>query len=156
MANLVSIANVHGGSMYPLLNSGDKVFLYDEVPIVGDIITFRDRDNYLTHRIIKVKPVIVTKGDNVPFYDERPVSPDQIIGVVQKILKTNNRLIELKTLNLNKRMLKYGLFEMYVANLLNAISGKTLNNKVKAALQPLYYGLVVRSIKNINNGYHIE
>jgi signal peptidase len=77
---------VLSGSMEPKFYPGDLVIsLHKNRANIkeGDIITFRDDDEIVTHRIIdKTQEGYITKGDNNNAADSFAVSNDNIIGKV--------------------------------------------------------------------------
>ena len=77
---------VLSGSMEPEFYPGDLVIsLHKNRANIkeGDIITFRDNDEIVTHRIIdKTQEGYITKGDNNNAVDSFAVSNDNIIGKV--------------------------------------------------------------------------
>lgn len=77
---------VLSGSMEPKFYPGDLVIsLHKNRANIkeGDIITFRDDDEIVTHRIIdKTQEGYITKGDNNNTADSFVVSNDNIIGKV--------------------------------------------------------------------------
>jgi len=82
---------VMSGSMEPAISVDDMIFIkrkneYD----VGDIITYKQNENYVTHRIIEIDGNrIITKGDNNNVNDV-PIHADNILGTyVGKISKFN-------------------------------------------------------------------
>ena len=79
--------NITSGSMEPTIHIDDYVFVkLDKNNIKeGDIITFKNKDAIITHRIVKIeKNTITTKGDNNNDNDE-PIKRKQIIGKVVHI-----------------------------------------------------------------------
>lgn len=60
-----AIFNVATGSMMPTLNIGDYILVGKESDYdVGDIVTYKVSDSYITHRIVKKDGnSIITKGD---------------------------------------------------------------------------------------------
>jgi len=91
---LVAIS-VTGGSMFPVLFSGDKVLVkkssLDDLSL-GDIIVWLDHGNErVAHRIISVDksstpPMITTKGD-VHFDPDSPVEFNRVLGKVVAVLQ---------------------------------------------------------------------
>ena len=79
---------VASGSMADSINVDDIVIVrinadYD----VGDIITYKQDNDFITHRIIKKEnDYIVTKGDANNAADA-PVSNDQVVGKVVRTIK---------------------------------------------------------------------
>lgn len=80
---------VRSGSMNPELKIGDVIIVkkYNQYRI-GDIITFKEKDNYITHRIINViNNKYVTKGDFNNTEDLELVKNDNVIGKVIYVSK---------------------------------------------------------------------
>ncbi len=83
------------GSMEPLFKKGDVVLIQkisstQEVK-VGDIIQFRQGSVRITHRVIQIKEtngtkVYITKGDANNAPDADPVSPQQVVGRVVRVV----------------------------------------------------------------------
>lgn len=83
------------GSMQPKLQIGDIVIVknYQNYK-VGDIVTYRENDNIVTHRIVHINKdkeqndIYFTKGDNNNAEDNIMIQKNDIIGkVVKKIPK---------------------------------------------------------------------
>lgn len=82
---------VETGSMSPLFDEDDLVLVRntpdDASYNVGDVISFRSGNIYVTHRISEItadgdgNTAYITKGDANNAPDEDPVRPDQILGV---------------------------------------------------------------------------
>lgn len=97
---------VMSGSMETSIFTGDLIFtkvVDPETLEVGDIIAFREEDNYVTtHRIIEIKEVngekyFETKGDNNNTADENLVSYDAVEGIyVSRIAGLGNVLMFLQ------------------------------------------------------------
>lgn len=79
---------VLSGSMEPSFSAGDLVIIHKEKEYrPGDIITFRDEDSYVTHRITEAaEGGFITKGDANPTADRETVRTDQIEGKVILII----------------------------------------------------------------------
>jgi signal peptidase I len=85
---------ISGDSMYPFLQSGEKVKAQAVDPntvAIGDIIVYQKFEDHLTaHRVIEImnlserRTCFVTKGDNNPDKDDYIVHPHQIMGRVIK------------------------------------------------------------------------
>lgn len=76
---------VYSGSMEPEIQTGAVVFtkIGKISPETGDIITFRNGDTVITHRVIKKQnSTWITKGDANKTADPVPVEESQIIGRV--------------------------------------------------------------------------
>ncbi|MFN3396458.1 MAG: signal peptidase I [Thermodesulfovibrionales bacterium] len=100
---------VRGSSMFPVLSTGDSIVVSPPDDLKkGDIILYRDKGNLVCHRIVKVvkrsvpqanddgRVYYITRGDSL-FYDDAPVSVDDIIGKVS--------VIERKRMSLPRRLL---------------------------------------------------
>lgn len=81
-------------SMKPHINSGDVVLIKkvkEKNLKVGEVVSFKQDDGIITHRIIEVtkneqgKTEYVTKGDNNNVEDERKIRPEEILG--RKVLR---------------------------------------------------------------------
>lgn len=84
---------VYTGSMEPTIAAGAVVLIEPVDPstlVAGDVITYQvapDVDEYITHRIVEVRPdttppTFVTKGDNNPGDDVDPVPVGAVRGEV--------------------------------------------------------------------------
>ena len=82
-----SIFEVQTGSMEPEIFAGDWIVVkYDNNIELNDIVTFQYKGEFITHRVIEsYNGTYVTKGDANNAKDT-PISKDQIIGKVTKIL----------------------------------------------------------------------
>jgi len=87
------IFRVVTGSMEPEILIGDIILIKEQDDYkVNDIITFRYKDNYITHRIIKIDDnEIITKGDGNNKSDE-PITKDNVVGKVIFYFKGLNYL----------------------------------------------------------------
>lgn len=91
--NSLFILTVLSGSMSPTMEPGDVVIVskvnLGEIK-EGDIITFKEGNNYITHRVIEVKREndikFITKGDANKDPDQRTVNPEEVIGKVVFII----------------------------------------------------------------------
>ena len=87
---------VSGRSMRPLIEEGDVIHVEKCDPTalsIGDIITFKKNEVYLTHRVLWVRKrdngiILITKGDNEIDVDPF-VSPDDIVGKAVAIKRAN-------------------------------------------------------------------
>lgn len=83
------------GSMEPMIKPGDVILVkkiqnLEEINI-GDVIFFEKEKIYISHRVIDIKEdkkgkVFKTKGDNNSVEDSDLVSPDQLKGIVVKVV----------------------------------------------------------------------
>ena len=81
-----SVFNVATGSMEPTIKQNDVVLVKKQGKYnVDDIITFYDKKDFITHRIIYKKgDVVITKGDANNTSDVS-IKTDVIVGKVGKI-----------------------------------------------------------------------
>ena len=79
------MAAITSGSMWPVLNEGDLVFIKGvprEVLKVGDVIVFRNESGpgFTIHRIVELdEKTLTTKGD-ANFDNDAPVKYENVIG----------------------------------------------------------------------------
>ncbi len=80
------MAAITSGSMWPVLNEGDLVFiqggLAPEEIAPGDIIVWRGSDGrgFTIHRVARINgSQIITKGD-ANFNEDQPIEFDQVVG----------------------------------------------------------------------------
>ena len=83
IANKVEIYNVKTGSMEDKIHAGDYILIFKkESYAIGDVITFRTENGYVTHRITKIEgDYVTTKGDANNTEDET-ISSSSIVGKV--------------------------------------------------------------------------
>lgn len=75
------------GSMEPTLNVKDFIIVKESDKYsVGDIITYKEDNSYITHRIIKINgDTLITKGD-ANNSEDKIISKSEVIGKVVKII----------------------------------------------------------------------
>lgn len=82
--------------MEPNLEIGDIVIVKEikkEELKVGDIISFRQGQSVITHRINEIsEEKYITKGDNNNTTDDEPIEYEQIEGKVEKIVPVIGKL----------------------------------------------------------------
>jgi len=95
---------VVSGSMQPYIGTGDVVFVKKaETVNVNDVISYKQSDMIVTHRVIKIieengTRKYQTKGDNNTSVDASLVSPDEVEGtMIFKMGRIGQVLIFLKT-----------------------------------------------------------
>ena len=78
---------VQTGSMHGTIEAGDWIIIKGTKDVkVGDIVTYRSSNDYITHRIIEsYRGTYITKGDANNSADE-PIDQSQIVGKVVKKL----------------------------------------------------------------------
>lgn len=132
---------VTGNSMHPLIREGDPIQIEQCKPrdlSMGDIITFRNDDLTVTHRVLWITRKgndikLITKGDNEIIWDP-PVSAVHIVGKVVGIGRANRTLnLETPSWRFMNRLLGF-LFMLEMASILlyrfsvgrfNASNGKS-------------------------------
>ncbi len=81
-----------GNSMFPLLMNGDIVYfqkIHFKNININDIIIFKQKDRYITHRVIyKTYSYLITKGEN-NFKADPKVYKKDIIGKLEKVKRGN-------------------------------------------------------------------
>lgn len=113
---------VKGSSMFPVLRTGDSVIVTSPDNLrKGDIILFRKDENIVCHRIMKIINIgeqvfYITRGDSL-FYEDRPVSSEDIIGKVM--------VIERSKMTMPRRLLLF-LYPLLRPRILNAILVRSL------------------------------
>ena len=82
-----SLFEVQTGSMSGTIEPGDWIIIKDTKNVkIGDIITYRHSNDFITHRVIESHGgTYVTKGDVNNTHDE-PIDQSQIVGKVVKIM----------------------------------------------------------------------
>lgn len=83
-----SFFKVATGSMAPSINENDIILVKEKASYnVGDIITYKENDAYITHRVISIGvDYVITKGDANNTSDD-PINKDAILGLVIKDYK---------------------------------------------------------------------
>ena len=147
-----SVFEVQTGSMEPEISAGDWIIVkYDNTIRLNDIVTFEHNDEYITHRVIETyNQTFVTKGDANTAKDS-PITKDQIIGKVTKILP--NFGILRKTI-FNPIVLIFLIITCYIAGLTfkeptdkEIEVEKELLDKIKNKLQPIKEKVMPLEIK---------
>lgn len=79
----ITVFEIISGSMEPTINVKDLIIVSETDKIKeNDIITYRDNDDFITHRVINIEgDVITTKGDSNNSTDNK-IKKDEIIGKV--------------------------------------------------------------------------
>lgn len=101
---------IEGGSMRPLIKSGDVLGIKTEQHNIrqGSIILFRSSGRMIAHRVIKANNfIITTKGDASTFFDS-PVQINKFIGSAIFIERDGRRInIDTKMWKLIDRLVGY-------------------------------------------------
>lgn len=95
--NRVVIYNIKTGSMEDNIHVGDHILIIKQDNYkIGDIVTYKKDNGYITHRIIKIdKNEITTKGDANNIEDES-IDKKKIVGKVVYSGKILNIIIKYK------------------------------------------------------------
>lgn len=142
---------VMSGSMETSIYTGDLIFVKEVAPEtlkVGDIIAFREDDDYVTtHRIVGIKDVdgekcFETKGDNNNASDQNLVEFNNVEGIyVYRIKGLGNLLVFLqKPLGLAVVLLIIlivGLITFSISGRINARKTTTSNEELLKELEQL-------------------
>ena len=77
----VRLYKIGSGSMEPHLKVNDLIIIRESDDYkIGNIVTFKNDDEYITHRIVSINGnEIITKGDANNMNDE-PITRDKIVG----------------------------------------------------------------------------
>ena len=147
---------VSGRSMYPLIRKGDPIYVGQcnpRVLSIGDIITFKKNDIYITHRVLWITRKgsnigFMTKGDNEITVDT-PVSPRHIVGKVVAIQRGDQTLhLETPSWRFMNRLLGLLFLVETISILLYRFGASTfipLRTFVHATFEP---SLLYRRLKN--------
>lgn len=119
-----SIFEVATGSMKEEINVGDAVLvkINDDFD-VGDIITYKNGDSYITHRVVlKNNNQVITKGDanNV---NDNPIDTSLVLGKVVKILP---KVGVWKKVLLTPKVIIMVLLTLFVFSILFSYEGKSI------------------------------
>lgn len=121
---------VISGSMEPTLNINDLIFnvkVKEDKLKKGDIISFSEGNNVVTHRINNIieeegKKYYETKGDNNPNIDEKMTEYDNIVGrYIFKIPKVGYSIRNMQT--------QVGIFAIIVILLFAEVHSRKKENK---------------------------
>jgi signal peptidase I len=120
-----------GYSMYPTLKPGDRVMvkplLKDQIPVLGSIVVFRDNDQLIIHRLIRIFQneegikCFEAKGDSRSESDKiLPVK--QLIGLAVSY-KRKNKEHDLRYFKPGTIQDKYNRFTLWFAFKIRRLSG---------------------------------
>ena len=119
-----SIFEVATGSMKDSINIGDAVVVkIDDKYKVGDIITYRSGDDFITHRVVSEKDgYIIAKGDanNV---NDNPIDKSLVLGRVVKIIP---KLGVWKKVLLTPKVIILILLTLFIFSVLFSYNGKSI------------------------------
>lgn len=114
---------VRGGSMHPLIQSGDIVYIYPTDKYrIGDILLCKTGNNWIVHRLVcriwnlKGRRLLILKGDALNNFDS-PVLYESILGCVKQIERKGELFNINNTLNISNIILFYISFlSVFVCN----------------------------------------
>jgi signal peptidase len=120
-----SIFEVASGSMQKTINVGDAVLIklnsgnYKK----GDIVTYQNGNDYITHRIVTVEnDYVITKGDNNNVNDN-PIDKKLVVGKVVKVLP---RLGIWKKVLLTPKVIVLVLVTLFIFSFMFSYDGKAI------------------------------
>lgn len=92
----ITIFEIVSGSMEPTINVKDLIVVAQTDKIKeNDIITYRDNNDFITHRIIKIEgDIITTKGDSNNSTDTK-INKSRIVGKVLLIIPKGGTIREI-------------------------------------------------------------
>lgn len=136
------LATVQGGSMYPLMNSGDIVIAGKDLPYgKGSVILYEVNNIITCHRIFRLKDTIETKGDNLPWLDADQILHEKVLGVVRYVFKVKDSKYLL--INNSKKINIYNNIEIRLGKFLGCLFPHYRAGKLaKTILKPVYYTLI--------------
>ena len=122
-----SLFEIQTGSMHGSIEVGDWILVKNDLDVkVGDVITFKQEGNFITHRVVEAyQDSFITKGDANSAKD-KPIDRSQIVGKVKKVLHSFGFL---KKTIFNPIVIIFMIITFYFISLyLNA--GKKSSNKI--------------------------
>ena len=130
-----SLFEVQTGSMHGTIEAGDWIIIKLTKDVnVGDIITYRSGDNFVTHRITEsYKGTFVTKGDANNTADE-PIDQSQVIG---KLTKTLHGFGILRKSIFNPPVIIFLIITLYAFNLVFKKDKSNFDKKVQNLIKNL-------------------
>ncbi len=107
-SGIVAILKAIGSSMNPIILENDILFVNEYKSIQKDmIIAFHDNNQIISHRVVEIMgQKVKTKGDNSKNCD-RIVDMSEIIGVIKKGLRINDKNVTVLNLNSKKFRIKF-------------------------------------------------
>ena len=87
-----------GFSMYPLIREREDILHIKKSDIYkkGDIVLYySSSDKYVLHRIIKIKKDKYILAGDYNYFKDKPITRDQILGILVSIKKKDGSIIEL-------------------------------------------------------------
>lgn len=89
------IAAITSGSMWPVLKTGDLVFIQRVEKsdlAIGDIVVWQNPQGFTIHRIVKLDADTVTTKGDANFTEDEPVAYADIVGRTYQIFGRNARV----------------------------------------------------------------
>ena len=127
-----SLFEVQTGSMHGTIEAGDWIIIKGTKDVkVGDIITYRNGNDYITHRIVKsYGGTYITKGD-ANNTDDDAIDQSQIVG---KVVKTLHGFGILRKTIFNPTVIILLIITLYLFNL----TFKTSKSKLDLKLEEIF------------------
>lgn len=119
-----SIFEVQTGSMQKTINIDDAVLIkIDSDYKVGDIVTYKNGNDFITHRIVSIEDdYVITKGDNNNVNDN-PIDKKLVVGKVIKILP---RVGVWKKVLLTPKVIILIIVTLFIFSVLFSYDGKSI------------------------------
>ncbi len=130
-----SLFEVQTGSMHGTIEAGDWIIIKGGKDVkVGDIITYKQANDYITHRVIEVYGgTYRTKGDANTSADD-PIDQNQVIG---KVVKTLHGFGILRKTIFNPVVIALLIITLYLFNLTFKTSKSKLDIKIEEIIKKL-------------------
>lgn len=121
-----------GYSMYPLIKQREDILhiVKSDTFKRGDIILYKsDVDHYVLHRILKIKKDKITCAGDYNYFKDKPISKDQVLGLLVAIKKKDGKEIDLSK---DKKARKFWYTNFFPIKAFFQMIGKVLHlRKIK-------------------------
>ena len=121
-----------GYSMYPLIRQREDILhiVKSDTYKRGDIILYKsNEDHYVLHRILKIKKDKITCAGDYNYFKDKPISNEQILGLLISIKKKDGKVIDLAK---DKKARKFWYTNFFHIKAFFQIIGKILHiRKIK-------------------------
>ena len=149
-----SLFEVQTGSMKGTIDAGDWILIKDTKDVkVGDIVTYRHSNDFITHRIIEsYGGTFVTKGDANNASDE-PIDQSQIVG---KVVKTMPGFGFLRKTLFNPIVIILLIITIYLFNLTFKQGKSNFDLKIEELIEKIKKKLKKEETKEVKVAEKIE
>ena len=116
-----------GYSMYPLIRQREDILTIKKSNTYkkGDIILYKSEvDHYVLHRILKIKKGIIICAGDYNYFKDKPISSNQILGLLVSIKKKDGKEIDLSK---DKKASKFWYTNFFPIKAFFQIIGKVLH-----------------------------